>query len=297
MDTVDLAGPGTLVRHRVVPRRLKPRFVDVWLPPGADRDPAGRRVLYCHDGQNLFLPGFSFAGVPWSLHTAARAAAELTGRAAPIVVGIWNAGEDRYGEYLPPEPPLRPTGSGGVQLQRAMSTGGPRADAYLRMLLDDVLPLVESAHGVSTRRSDRIALGSSMGGLAALYCAVARPRVFGGAACVSTNFIVGGDPLVDWFAAKLPKRLRLRLWFDRGTETLDAEYGPTQERMDAALRASNLVEGRHWVSRVYEGADHSEGAWARRAPEILGFFLPPGSARASVAVQQPERSGVPGGVR
>lgn len=293
MDLVDFPGPGTLVRHRVVPRELKPRFVDVWLPPGLGRDgeiradagrdpvtrrrgtdPGARRVFYCHDGQNLFLPGFSFAGVPWSLHTAALAAAEATGRPAPVLVGIWNAGEDRYGEYLPPEPRLLPAGSGLVQLQRATATGGARADVHLRMLVEEVLPLVESAHGVSTRRSDRIALGSSMGGLGALYCAVARPTVFGGAACVSTNFIVGGDPLVDWFAAALPKRRRVRLWFDRGTETLDSEYGPTQDRMDAALRGSRLVEGRHWVSRVYEGADHSEGAWARRAAEILAFFLP-----------------------
>jgi predicted alpha/beta superfamily hydrolase len=297
VETVDFPGPGMLVRHRVVPRELAPRFVDVWLPPGVagapgsidegerhpgtvvGPDPAKRRVVYCHDGQNLFLPGFSFAGVPWSLHTAALAAARATRRPAPVVVGIWNAGEARYGEYLPPEPELRPTGSGVVQLERAVASGGARADAYVRMLTGEVLPLVESAHGVSTRRADRIVLGSSMGGLAALYCALTRPGVFGGAACVSTNFIVGGEPLVDWFAAHLPKRLRLRLWFDRGTETLDREYGPTQDRMDAALRSSTLMEGRHWRSTVYEGADHSEGAWAGRAPEILSFFLPAGSAR------------------
>lgn len=274
VEILDFPGPGTLVRHRIEPRDLAPRSVDVWLPPalGHDLEPP-RPVVYCHDGQNLFLPWLAFGGVPWSLHTAAITAASITGRPAPVLVGVWNAGDMRANEYLPPEPALDPTGTGHLQLDRARATGEACADRYVRLLVEHVLPLVEAEHGVSTRREDRAVLGSSMGALAALYCAVTRPDLFSAAACVSTNFIVGGDPLVDWFAAHLPAPGRVRLWFDRGTETLDAEYGPTQDRMDALLRASALVEGRDWVSRVYEGTEHSEGAWAQRAPEILEFVL------------------------
>jgi predicted alpha/beta superfamily hydrolase len=274
VEILDFAGPGTLVRHRITPRGLAPRAVDVWLPPGAaGRLDDERPVVYGHDGQNLFLPQFAFAGVPWSLHTAALVAAEATGMPAPVLVGIWNAGDLRANEYLPPEPALHPTGTGLSQRDRALAVGRPSADRYLRLLAEEVLPLVESKHAVSRRRQDRFVLGSSMGGLVTLYCAVSRPDLFAAAGCVSTNFIIGGDPLVDWFAARLPEPAQVRLWFDRGTETLDGEYGPTQERMDEALRASPLVEGRDWVSRVYPGADHSEHAWAARAPEVLEFLV------------------------
>lgn len=276
MIPVEFAGPGRLVRHEWAPAGLAPRFVDVWLPPDLP-DPraakvTGRTAVYCHDGQNAFVPELAFGGVAWDLHTAALAAADAAACPAPVVVAIWNAGEDRYGEYLPPGPELAPTGSGHVQRDRVISSGGARADAYLQALAG-LVPTIEKEHELAVRRSHRVVLGSSMGGLAALYCTLARPDLFPRAGCVSTNFIVGGDPLVDWFAARLPRRRKVRLWFDRGTEALDAEYGPTQERMDAALRASRLREGREWVSRVYEGADHSERAWATRASEILEFLL------------------------
>lgn len=265
---------GTFLRHELTPRDLPARAVDVWVPPGVDPDDVGGRpVVYAHDGQNLFFPQDSFAGVPWSLHTAALAAAESTGTRAPVVVGVWNAGEHRYSEYLPAEPELRPTGAGQAHLALARATGGPAAGAYVRMLTDEVIPLVESAHGIRADRTSRAVLGSSMGGVVSLYAALTRPDLLGAAACVSTNLIVGGEPLVDWFAARLPESGTCRLWLDAGTEGLDAEYGPLQARLDAALRASRLVEGQDWVSRTYPGADHSEASWAARAADVLAFVL------------------------
>jgi len=268
-------GPGTLVRHAFTPRDLPPREIDVWLPPeAAGNGAANRPILYCHDGQNLFLPEFSFAGVPWSLHTAALAAASAAGMPVPVVVGIWNSGEGRYREYLPSEPEMRPTGAGEAHLALAYADGGtPCADAYVRMLTEEVVPLIEAEYRLSVTARRRAVLGSSMGGIVSLYAALTRPDVFGAAACVSTNFIVGGEPLVDWFAARLPAPGTSRLWFDRGTDGLDAEYGPLQERMDAAVRASGLVEGRDFETRVYPGADHSEGSWAARATDALAFVL------------------------
>lgn len=165
MTRLDFPGPGTLVRHEVIPREraLAPRAVDVWLPP--DHIPGTRRsVLYCADGQNLFRPVDSFAGVPWSLHTAALTAAAVTGRPTPVVVGVWNAGEGRYHEYLPPEPELQPSGAGEAHLALARAHGRrPDADAYLRLLADEVVPLVEGAHGIMTAATDRAAHGSSLG--------------------------------------------------------------------------------------------------------------------------------------
>jgi predicted alpha/beta superfamily hydrolase len=136
-----------------------------------------------------------------------------------------------------------------------------------------VLPLVEGRHGLAVARVDRAVLGSSRGALVSLYAALTRGDAFGAAGCVSTHLVAGGEPLVDWFADRLPRPGSCRLWFDRGTEGLDAQYGPLQDRLDAALRLSPLVEGRDWVSRVIPGAGHSEGWWAARAADVLAFLL------------------------
>jgi hypothetical protein len=44
------------------------RRVDIWLPPGYDRDPSQRfPVVYMQDGQNLFDPHYAFTGIPWGI--------------------------------------------------------------------------------------------------------------------------------------------------------------------------------------------------------------------------------------
>lgn len=64
--------PGTLQRQARFPSTLvEPRNVDVWLPPGYDRQPGHRYpVIYMHDGQDLFDPAIAFGGVDWGLDEA-----------------------------------------------------------------------------------------------------------------------------------------------------------------------------------------------------------------------------------
>ena len=37
--------------------------------------------------------------------------------------------------------------------------------------------------------------------------------------------------------------------------------------------AAGWQRGRDWESKVYEGAEHEENAWAARLPEIFGWLL------------------------
>ncbi|MGL6224308.1 MAG: alpha/beta hydrolase, partial [Steroidobacteraceae bacterium] len=58
-----------------------------------------------------------------------------------------------------------------------------------------------------------------------------------------------------------------------GTRTLDAGYEPYQRRADEILRKAGYVEGRNWVTRKFEGAEHSEKAWRVRVHQPLEFLL------------------------
>jgi len=99
------AAAGDLRLHKFRSRIFRnTRFLRVWLPPDYDNpENAGKRypVLYLNDGQNLFEPSTSFTGVEWQVdETAERLIRE--GFVPPmVIVGIDNAGKERFREYMP----------------------------------------------------------------------------------------------------------------------------------------------------------------------------------------------------
>ncbi|MCU0624621.1 MAG: alpha/beta hydrolase-fold protein, partial [Gemmatimonadaceae bacterium] len=275
----EVTGPGIV--GRVLRRRdwagegLKPRHVDVWLPPGYDANPAARYpVVYLHDGQNLFDPASSYGGQEWGFDEVVTAMVQ-DGRLRPaIYVGLWNTA-DRWREYLPQAP---------VQGLRSIGTGiGGRVDvtepwlgdAYLRFLTGTVKPEIDRAFRTRPEAAQTFVMGSSMGGLASLYAISRAPEVFGAAAAISTHWPAADGATIPWFASHLPDRRTHRLWMDHGTAMLDSLYPPLQARMDSAMRAAGWQRGASWVSRAYPGAAHDERSWRARLHEPLAFLLGP----------------------
>src|SRR5712671_6360152 len=164
------AATGDLRLHRFTSRIFRnQRFLRVWLPPGYD-DAAnqGSRypVLYLNDGQNLFEPSTSFAGVEWQVdETADRLIRE--GVIAPmIVVGIDNGAKDRFREYMPHR-----------SLQPMMLRVQGRR--YPEFLIKEVMPFVARNYRVATGPDNTGLGGSSLGALIALYTVLAWPGVVG----------------------------------------------------------------------------------------------------------------------
>ena len=116
-------------------------------------------------------------------------------------------------------------------------------------------------------------MGSSMGGLISLYALEQYPQVFGGAGCLSTHWPAGGNLLVDWLGQRLPQAGDHRLYFDYGSQGLDADYAPYQQRMDAHLRLAGYREQIDWISLSFPGTDHNETAWRSRVALPVRFLL------------------------
>jgi enterochelin esterase-like enzyme len=155
----------------------------------------------------------------------------------------------------------------------ARAGGVPVSDLYLRYLVEELKPRIDAAYPTLPERASTFVMGSSMGGLISLYAVEQYPEVFGGAACVSTHWPAGGNSLVDAMGAALPPAGRHRLYFDYGTETLDAAYEPFQLRMDEHLRAAGYRQGVDWETRAFPGAEHSERSWRERVHIPLRFLL------------------------
>ena len=273
---VPVTGPGvtgTVLRYPSMPSgHVAARNVDVWLPPGYDREPDKHYpVLYMHDGQNLFDPATSYGGVDWGIdETMTRMIAAGEVREA-IVVGVWNTPKRRE-EYMPQR-----AVQGAIDFNVPGSTAArPEdiiSDRYLAFLVEELKPFIDANYRTLPDRADTYVMGSSMGGLVSQYAISKYPDVYGGAGCVSTHWPAGNGIALDDFAAHLPDPATHKYYFDYGTATLDESYEPYQLRADAILRNAGYVEGRNWITRKFEGAEHSEKAWRLRVGEPLAFLI------------------------
>ncbi|MDT7688556.1 MAG: hypothetical protein QOE46_1315 [Acidobacteriota bacterium] len=54
---------------------------------------------------------------------------------------------------------------------------------------------------------------------------------------------------------------------------VNAEYEPFQKRMDALMLLAGYAEGVNWVTRKFEGEEHSERSWSKRVDIPFVFFL------------------------
>ena len=274
---------GRLIEYERVPAAgLPDQRLTIWLPPGYDAGSARYPVLYMHDGHNLFdVTKSNFAKI-WAADKAMLAAV-ATGTVEPhIIVGIWAPGSDRHRQYLPRS--LYEMTSGNLRAQMdGMTAGGVISHHYLDWIAGPLKTWVDGAFRTRSGRDDTAIVGSSMGGLMSCYAFLERPEVFGRAGCVSSHWPAVDPRAIDegelkalwdgWFAARLGQPDGRRVWLDHGTATLDAFYAPYQQVVDARFAAAGWQRGRDWESKVYEGAEHEENAWAARLPEIFGWLL------------------------
>lgn len=276
---------GTIQRLDNFPSRfVSARHVDVWLPEGYS---PGKKyaVLYMHDGQMLFDSTTTWNRQEWGVdETLGKMIREKKARPC-IVVGVWNAGGERHADYFPQKPfESLPAGFRDSLLREArqggLFSGKVQSDAYLKFLVQELKPFIDSAFSTRPGRASTFIAGSSMGGLISMYAICEYPGVFGGAACLSTHwpgtFTVEGNPIpaafMNYLKEKLPAPSRHRIYFDYGTETLDALYEPFQKQADEIMKQKGFSR-KNWLTKKFAGEDHSERAWRKRLDIPLTFLL------------------------
>lgn len=275
---------GTVRKHDgFTSEQVGPRNVHVWLPPSYESEPKRRyAVIYANDGQNQFDPKLSFLGVDWGLdETMTRLIGEGKVREA-IVVAVWNTPK-RLQEYLPAKAVRAANGTPKHDLLvKELSKFGQSfndddllSDQYLAFIVRELKPFIDKGYRTRPGRGDTFMMGSSAGALISLYAISEYPNVFGGAACMSTHWPLADGLLADYFADRLPDPATHRIYFDFGTETLDKGYEPYQVRVDAAMEKRGYRKGKNWLTRKFEGHEHSERAWRKRVQFPLEFLLGP----------------------
>jgi len=258
-------------------RWVDDRNVDVWLPEGY---PAQSRyaVLYMHDGQMLYDSGITWNRQEWGVDETVSRLIKTGAIKNTIVVGIWNNGEKRHAEYFPQKALANiPTERFNELKQRIK--GEPQADNYLRFIVEELKPFIDSKFATLPDFKNTFISGSSMGGLISMYAICEYPNIFAGAACLSTHWIGTfsandevPDAIIQYMKNTLPSPRNHKIYFDYGTETLDANYPPQQKKVDTLMRQKKFKKSQ-WQTHEFKGADHSEKAWAQRLDIPLTFLL------------------------
>lgn len=254
---------GRLVTHRGFASRFLPaeRDLIVYLPPGYDE--AAERlypVLYMQDGQNLFEPPAPLAAPrTWRMDEHADAAIQA-GEVEPLViVGIYNTGDRRISEYTH-EPDRQ--------------IGGGDAEAYGRLLTEELMPWVADRYRVRQERQRTGLGGSSLGALVSLYLGLRYPERFGRLALLSPSVWWNGKSILDYVGDRaLRTGRRPRVWLDVG----DQEGWRTVENAELlhrSLRTNGWKPGETLHFERIAGGAHDEASWSARVRPMLRFLFP-----------------------
>ncbi len=258
------------------------RNVDVWLPDGYKENVGSAKryqVLYMHDGQMLFDPTTTWNKQAWHVDVTVAQLIKEGKIPDTIVVGIWNNGKYRHTEYYPQKfLPLVTETARSEFIEKALQ-GKPRADDYLRFIVEELKPTIDRKYATRTDAASTFIMGSSMGGLISIYAMNEYPQVFGGAAGISTHWIGGLEAnreLVTAATIYLKEHLASpenhRLYMDVGTIELDANYGPTQTIINKIVQDRGYTKA-NAVSRIFEGEGHNERSWAKRLDVPVLFLM------------------------
>src|SRR5215469_5128995 len=241
------------------------RFLRVWLPPEYDDDEnSGHRypVLYLNDGQNLFEPSTSFTGVEWGVDETANRLIGEKAAAPMIIVGIDNAGKDRFREYMPHRS-LQPM---------MLRVQGQR---YPTFLTKEVMPFIARNYRVAPGPESTGLGGSFLGALISLYTAAVRPGLIGRLLLESPSLWASNRQMIR-------ESRDIRNWPERiflAAGTAEAGSADRDRSMVDDVRELAAIFGRTGLGTsrlrlfIEEGANHHESAWARRFPEALSFVF------------------------
>jgi predicted alpha/beta superfamily hydrolase len=264
------------------------RTIEVWLPEGYNSK-TKYSVLYMHDGQMLFDSNTTWNKQSWEIDEMATKLMQDKNVKPFIVVGVYNGGKTRHIDYFPQKPfeTLKKNEKEMVTNQlkekgKIETNFKPISDNYLKFLVQELKPMIDKTYSVATDNENTFMMGSSMGGLISMYAMIEYPKVFGGAACLSTHwpgiFNTENNPIPNAFYQYLKKNIKKiksnKIYFDYGNKTLDEMYPPLQKKVDAIFKNKGFND-KNWQTHFFEGEDHSEKAWSKRLDIPLKFLLKP----------------------
>jgi enterochelin esterase-like enzyme len=265
---------------------VMPRNVDVWMPEGYDAKNK-YAVLYMNDGNEMFDSTKDSDKQEWGMdETITKLLIEDKIKKC-IVVAISNTGGMRHAEYFPQKPfatfSLREQDS-MYQVKyfekEPMLRAKVQSDNYLNFLVKELKPFIDKNYSTLKDASNTFIGGPSMGALISLYAVCEYPKVFGGAACMSTHWLgllPNKNNLIvsafnEYLKINIPSNKNHLFYFDYGNLFPDNLYKSPQILADAIF-AQKGYTSQNYFSKEFVGEGHKIKSWRKRLETPLLFLL------------------------
>ncbi|MEM1218069.1 MAG: alpha/beta hydrolase-fold protein [Bacteroidota bacterium] len=228
-----------------IPQLNRYRRIWIYLPP--DYKTSNRRypVVYLHDGQNMFDRLTSFSG-EWQLDESMNGMFQF-GDPGAILVGIDNGGVHRLNEYSP---------------WVNQKYGGGEGDELAAFIVNDLKPFIDREFRTLADPNHTAIVGSSMGGLLALYMAVEYQQVFGRAGIFSPALWFSDEAFQHVYRKGKQKDVRFYLLggVNEGSDMVGKLQYLHKVLTDVGFNGNSIF------LNIHQDGQHSEWYWAREFP-------------------------------
>lgn len=234
-----------------IPQLKRRRTVRVYFPPNYSSS-QGFPVIYMLDGQNVFDASTSFAG-EWNADETLDKLFYSRAFGA-IVVAIYHGEDQRLNEYTPWPNENKEGGDG---------------EKFASFIVKDLKPYIDKYYRTIPDQENTMIMGSSLGGLMALYMAMEYPEVFGKVGVFSPSLWWSEKSFEQ--ISKFKKRRHQKIYI-LGGEQESKDMVSDIRKAKRMLKEVGFDENELQVKIAPDGR-HSEWFWAREFPEAVKWLF------------------------
>ncbi len=235
------------------------RDIRVYFPAGEGPFP----VLYLHDGEVAFRLDTPEGWESLEIDKA-------IGQKRLIVVAIaalqW---QERTKEYSP--------FPWNHEAAKWLKEGEEKGEAYLRFLVEELVPYIESRYPASKKREERFMMGCSLGAQISVYASARYPDLFSRIGCFSLASWGNEEAFLSYLDEHRPRldtSYFIRVGTEEGIPRDLLSYGTCYpEKSGNLLRKLQEIGIEDIDFRTNEGRRHKTIEWSKDMPAFLGFLF------------------------
>ncbi|MFA5647728.1 MAG: alpha/beta hydrolase-fold protein [Bacteroidales bacterium] len=234
-----------------IPQLDRRRTVRVYFPPNYSSR-QGFPVVYLLDGQNVFDKSTAFAD-EWKVDEVMDSLFQQRGLSC-IVIAVYHGEEQRINEYTPWENDKKEGGDG---------------EKFAKFIVKDLKPYIDKYYRVIPDRENTTIIGSSMGGLMALYLALEYPKIFGKVAVFSPT--LSWSPDIFTKIEKFKKRNFQKIYMYAGMKE-DSTMVRNIRQADQLLKDVGFSEN-ELILNLEPYGRNSEIYWGHEYTKAISWFF------------------------